>query len=261
MGFVAGLFVALGSIVAAVLHLQHDAKNFWDFVAFACVTGGTLAVGLMTLPWQYRRQIFRSFLSLFYNPRKDDGQVLRECMRLLSATQNGQRNVEVHLNSLAGEILKDGVELIGLGLSKDKVHDILEERIHQSFERSIKVANSMRALAKYPPAFGLAGTVLGLVSLMRKVSDGADAKQTGLLMAIALMATFYGLLVANLLINPAGEHMQRVAYEERKRAEIALHSIVLMAEGASLLEAQEILNSYVSKEKRLNLLDGTAAAA
>jgi flagellar motor component MotA len=75
------------------------------------------------------------------------------------------------------------------------------------------------------------------------------------------MATFYGLLVSNLLVNPAGEHMQRVAYEERKRAEIALHSIVLMAEGATLLEAQEILNSYVSKEKRVNLLEGMAGAA
>jgi flagellar motor component MotA len=66
MGFVAGLFVALISLVAAVAHLNHEARNFWDFVAFACVTGGTLAVGLMTLPWQYRRQIFRSLFALLY---------------------------------------------------------------------------------------------------------------------------------------------------------------------------------------------------
>lgn len=54
MGFSAGLLIAFLSMTAAVVHLHHEARTLWDFVAFVCVTGGTLAVGLMILPWKYR---------------------------------------------------------------------------------------------------------------------------------------------------------------------------------------------------------------
>lgn len=260
MGFVLGIFIALASIVAAVWHLNQEAAHFWDFVAFICVIGGTTAVGVMTIPWQYRRLVFSSFLSLFKRETKDDGAVITECMDFLRNMQNGTSSFHPS-PSIAGETLRDGMELISLGFDKEKVHSILEDRIHESFERSQKVSNSVRSLAKYPPAFGLAGTVLGLVSLMRKVSEGADAKQTGILMAIALMATFYGLLVANLFINPAGEFLIKNALADRKKAEIALHAVLLFMDQASLLEAQEVLNGYVVKEARVNIVNTASTEA
>lgn len=261
MIFFIGLFVAFSSLIAAILHLHQEAHHFWDFVAFACVSGGTLAVALMTFPWQYRRLIFRSFASLFFSSTYNEGQTLTECIEFVKSMQSGTGSFQSKDRGLAGEILRDGAELIGLGFSRDKVHEILEERIHQNYERLQKIANAMRSLAKYPPAFGLAGTVLGLVTLMRKVSEGADAKQTGLMMAVALMATFYGLLTANLLVNPAGEHMNKTAQAERKKAELAVHAVLLCADGASLLEAQEVLNSYVSIEHRVNVIGSIAAEA
>ena len=262
MGFLFGLVIAVRSLFAAALHLNQEAKHFWDFVAFACVMGGTVAVAVMTIPWQYRRLVGAAALSLFRGSSKEDGAIVVESIDFMRAMQNGTVDFAPS-TSVAGEILRDGMELVSLGFTKEKIHTILEERILQSFERSQKVANSIRALAKYPPAFGLAGTVLGLVTLMRKVSEGADAKQTGILMAIALMATFYGLLVSNLLINPAGEFLVKNALADRKKAEIALHSILLYLEGASLLEAQEVLNCYVTKESRVNVVavDSTAEAA
>lgn len=261
MVYLAGLLLAAASLTAAVIHLNQDAKYFWDFVAFVCVAGGTAAVALMTFPWQYRRAVFSSILNLFSGKRKADGQIVLQCIEYVKSMQSGIRVYEGDTSTLAGEILRDGTELLGLGFEQSKVRDILDERIHQSFERSQKIASAMRSLAKYPPAFGLAGTVLGLVTLMRKVSEGADAKQTGFMMAIALMATFYGLLTANLVVNPAGENMAKGAALERQQAEIALHAVLLFAQGSSLLEIQEVLNSYVAKDQRVNVLGSQAEAA
>lgn len=261
MGFSAGLLVAIFSLTAAVVHLHHEARTLWDFVAFVCVTGGTIAVGLMIFPWKYRHVISRSFFSLFYTPARHDSELISECLNFLRNIQSQQYGYQTSAESLAGEVLRDGAELLGLGFTRDRIHEILAERIHQSFERSTKVSNSVRSLAKYPPAFGLAGTVLGLVSLMRQVSEGADAKQTGLMMAVALMATFYGLLMANLIVNPAGEHMHKNALEERKRAEIALHAVLLAADRTGLLESQEVLNSYVARDQRVNVMSGIAEAS
>lgn len=255
MIFFFGILVAASSLVAAVMHLNQEVVHFWDFVAFTCVSGGTTAVALMTFPWQYRSQVLQALWSLLYSPARNDGQLILNCMEFFKLRRSGGVQWNRPIHSLADEILRDGAELIDLGFSREKVHEILEERIFQAFERAQKISNAFRSLAKYPPAFGLAGTVLGLVSLMRKVSEGADAKQTGLMMAIALMATFYGLLTANLLISPAGERLAKNALEERKSAELALHTVLMLAEGSSLLEAQESLNSYVMKNQRINLLD------
>jgi len=261
MIYLFGLLLAFSSLLAAVAHLHQQAQYFWDFVAFACVTGGTTAVALMTFPWQYRRLIARSFFALFATGGEAESGVVADCVEFFKSVRAGKTHYEGDTSSLAGEVLRDGSELMTLGFGQEKVHQILEDRIHQSFERLQKVAMAVRSLAKYPPAFGLAGTILGLVSLMRNVSAGADAKQTGLMMSIALMATFYGILTSNLLVNPTGESMAKSAVAEKKKAEIALHTILLLMEGATLLEAQEVLNSYVTKEQRVNLIGGFESEA
>lgn len=260
MGFPLGVLIAISALVVAVLHLKQDAKTFWDFVGFATVFGGTFAVAVITLPWQHRRTVLRSVLQLLLPIRQGSSPIVSDCLNFLSDLRQGVANVQPRGEGLAAEVMKDGAELLSLGFSRERIVEILSERIHQSFERQEAVANSVRSLAKYPPAFGLAGTVLGLVTLMKGVSQGADAKQTGALMAIALMATFYGLLVANMVVNPAGENLLKSAKVEKKRAEVAMHAVLLHIDHVSMLEAQEILNSYVAPHERINLMSGGAEA-
>lgn len=256
MGFPLGIFIAISALAVAVLHLKQDAKTFWDFVGFATVFGGTFAVSIITIPWQHRRTVLHSISRLFVPGARSCTSIVSDCMNYLSDLRQGGANIQPRGEGLAAEVMKDGAELLGLGFSKERILEILNERILQSFERQEAVANSIRSLAKYPPAFGLAGTVLGLVTLMKGVSQGADAKQTGALMAIALMATFYGLLVANMVVNPAGENMLKTAKVDKKRAEVALHAVLLHIDGVTMLEAQEILNSYVAPNERVNLMSG-----
>lgn len=248
-----GILIALFSLAASIIHLGQDASTFWDFVGAATVFGGTLAVAVIILPWNHRPTVFKAILGLFSPGKRSSSSIVPECIDFMQELRGGG-TPNVVTPGLAGEVLRDGVELISLGFEKSKIHEILEDRIHFSFERYESVANAIRSMAKYPPAFGLAGTVLGLVTLMKSVSQGADAKQTGALMAIALMATFYGLLVANMIINPAGEHILKTARADRKRAEIALHAILLHLDGVTLLESQEILNSYVTQSERVNVM-------
>jgi chemotaxis protein MotA len=254
MTFILGIIIAVVSLIAAVLELQQSAAHFWDFVAFACVTGGTLAVAVIIFPWQYRKDLIKAVLSVFKFGGQNNGYVAGECLKYIELIRSGSMKWDSKELGLWNEILSSGAELTSLGLNKDEVMVLLEDRIVQQFERTQKISNSFRSLAKYPPAFGLAGTVLGLVSLMRKVSEGADAKQTGLTMAIALMATFYGLLMANLIVAPLGEFLSKIAVDEKKSAEIALHSVQLALSHQSILTAQETLNSYLPKEQRLSVL-------
>ncbi|MBX9766562.1 MAG: MotA/TolQ/ExbB proton channel family protein, partial [Bdellovibrionales bacterium] len=135
-----------------------------------------------------------------------------------------------------------------------RIETILRERVFQSTKRYKKVANAFKTLAKYPPAFGLMGTVLGLVNLMLTITKGVDAKEAGLEMAVALVATLYGLILSNLVLNPAGEYVMKEAQGEEEFGEVALQAILLLSQRTSLLESQELLNSFVGDQHQVDLL-------
>ncbi len=255
MLYLFGIFIAFVSLMASILHLNQSALSYFDFVGFAMVIGGTSATAVITFPWDIRGEIFFRVKELFTRPMPKNKELLDECMRVNQSVAKGNYAVPIQGRGLHKQILRDGLELIQLGLGVDKIELILKERLYHAVGRSKQVGSAMRSLAKYPPAFGLAGTVLGLVHLMRGVSEGMAPQETGIRMAIALIATFYGLLVANLIVNPAGEAISRNAHEEEKLGEIALQSILLAAERVNLLEAQEMLNSYVEAKDRVDIVE------
>lgn len=73
-------------------------------------------------------------------------------------------------------------------------------------------------------------------------------------MAVALVATLYGLLLANLVLNPAGENVLKAANEERRSLELALEAVMLAAGSSSMLEAQEMLNARLAPAERIHAL-------
>jgi flagellar motor component MotA len=75
------------------------------------------------------------------------------------------------------------------------------------------------------------------------------------------VATFYGLLTANLIVNPIGDAIFKNSYDDEKLGEIALQSILLASEKTNLLEAQELLNSYVNPRDRVDVIGAFAAEA
>jgi chemotaxis protein MotA len=262
MIYLAGLGIAFLSIVASILHLHQSIFSYFDLVAFFVVLGGTGAVAVITLPWDCKAEIKDSLKKLAFSRASDQQALLTETFQVIESIGNGRLHIEITTPGLPGEVLKHGCELIRLGFDSDKIELILSEKIKHAVQRSYKVANAFRSLAKYPPAFGLVGTVLGLVSLMRALADSQGAQETGLRMAVALVATLYGLLLSNLVINPAGEQVSRLASEVKKDSGIALQGILLASERTSLLESQELLNCFVSPEFKVNFLSfgGESAA-
>jgi chemotaxis protein MotA len=254
MQFIAGIIIAFVTITFSIFHLKQDFTNYFDPVGLMVVSGGTLAVAVIVLPWNYISEIRDSFKDLFSGHSIDMKILNQECFNLIRSAHAGQPRFDASTSKfIAHRVLQDGAELIQLGFTHHKIASILDERIHQSYERRQKVANSIRSLAKYPPAFGLVGTVLGLMSLMRAISEGASSTETGTRMAVALVATLYGLITANLIINPIGENVLKKVMDEKKGAELALQAVLLASQKVNLLESQETLNSYVRHIDRLSL--------
>jgi chemotaxis protein MotA len=253
MSYILGMLLAAASIFAAINFLHLDPTDFFDDVAAAIVFGGTIAIGFVIMPWEHTRVLFSSLIKLVFFPRTNAQQVVDEGVRFLIARQQGLP-YRSFLKGPVRDVLEEGKELLDLGFNQDDIREILEERLDQLHARTTAISNSVRSLAKYPPAFGLIGTVLGLVELMRAITEGLNPAETGGKMAIALMATLYGLIVANLVVAPIGESIVKRDRHEQWLAELMVHTLVLAAASTPLVKAQEILNSYLPKKRRQDRL-------
>lgn len=254
MNYILGLGVATVSIMAALMKLHQGPERYWDFVAFAMVLGGTLAVSVIILPWSYWGPMTVYFRKLLIHWGSNKKKFIQQCLNALETHKRGEPLSLESSPHFHDKTLKEGMELVSLGLETKKIESILRERLYQHTQMGSEISGALRSLGKYPPAFGLTGTVFGLVELMRGVTEGLPAQQTGYKMAIALVATLYGLLVANLLVNPAGEFIRKLNHEEKELAEMAVQAVLLAAERVNLLEAQEVLNSFVPEKDRVDVL-------
>jgi len=257
MKIIIGNIILFLGIFLSIIHLEQGISSYWDFVAFFVVIFGTIAVSLMTSPAMRIRIIIRQLLSSFQNPSAKRESAINNAVKVL----NGEKFKSTINSRIDERILADGLELVKLGFSSEKIKTILEQRIDKSAEDHMMIANWVRGLAKYPPAFGLVGTVLGLIHLMRGLAEGSDPKETGIRMAIALVATLYGLILSNAFINPVGERIRNNILEEINLCEISVKSVLMFKENTNLLEAQEFLSSYLAAgSEKLNLLNENAGA-
>ncbi len=256
MSYILGLLIAFFSIVFSIFHLHQEASNYFDVIALSMVLGGTIAVTAMTIPARSYPELLRLFWRVFWLGSRDHKVLLDQGFKLVEAVEGrhavsfNDEKVPSHRQDYFAQLLKEGYDLITLGFSRDLIEQILVERIQKHYQRSSQLAQTLRGLSKYPPAFGLMGTILGLVSLMRSLGESRDPREVGMRMGVALIATFYGILFANLVIGPAGERILKVAMEEKQEGEFALESIILACERTPIFEALEILNSHFEPQDR-----------
>lgn len=254
MNFIIGFLFAVAGLVAASMHLKQGIANYWDFVAFSVVFGGTISVLTITRPKMKVKLLFQNFFIYLFGVKKNKLTFVKRCFRAISDHALPDQNIK----KIEDKIIVDGFEMIELGFDKDKIEDILADR-YQAYKKSILAISAwIKRCAKYPPAFGLGGTVLGLIHLMKGISAGADPKETGIRMAVALVATFYGLLLSNLVLNPVSEAINEKLKSDEEIVEIAIKTVLMIKAQYNLIECQETLNSYLGDEnEKINFMNAT----
>lgn len=244
-----GYIFAGGAIFASLFLLGQSLELYADLIALIMVFGGTFCVMLIS---SSPHEII-SMVKIMFTPKRsvDSTAMIATFVNLAKLAQVAPGRVAVALDDpKTDSFLKEGIELIMADFSQQEIEMIMSERLYSKRVHEESSANVLKSLSKYPPAFGLMGTVLGLVSVMRGMSEGSTPEDTGLRMAIALVATLYGLVAANIVLLPTAEAIlgkikTRVAFDK-----LIIEGVLLLKERASPLLVQEILNSYVQGKER-----------
>lgn len=256
-----GFLVAFGVVFGAIIHvlggtrtLSTEGLMFIDWGGAVIVFGGTLAAAFITFSAREVFSIGRICIAVLRKNVDDAPELVRRFIVLVRETRGDPRAIEQVLGSVDDPFLRDALQLMVDRHDVVKIDQILRERIRAQQERDESTANILRTLAKYPPALGIVGTVVGLIALLTKLGNGLEAENLGPAMAVGLVATLYGLALTNFVLTPMSENLALKSVKETTKRQIVLTGIVALKNGESALFIQEALNSYLAPSKRVDVL-------
>lgn len=255
MSHLFGFVIAMGLLQGSLWILKMDIHYYFDHVALLIVFGGTLCAAIITFPVPDLLKMFAAFLRIAKKMPDNKELTVQQLIQLsITAQKSPMALLEASNNRSLNPYLRDGLELMMSGFSRTDLEDIMAERIVRDREREEVYGGLLRTLSKYPPAFGLVGTVLGLVAVMRSVATGADAGEVGLQMALALVATLYGLILTNFVLVPMSENLFNKSALNMANRELLLEGLLMIHDKRSPVVVQEKLNSYLPPLRRKDLI-------
>ncbi|CAN5679903.1 MotA/TolQ/ExbB proton channel family protein [soil metagenome] len=252
-----GVLAALGVLIASVLTAGKSPMVFLDPHGILVVFGGTIAAGLMCFPLRFYVRIGGVIANKFlgnYSQRHDI--VINEIVDLARGVRENPDYLKTKVKSLKTPFLADGVNLIVMGgIPEDAIEEILFKRAQTHSKRYEYDVGVFRTLAKFPPAFGLMGTTLGMIALLQNLGGKDAQKLLGPSMAIGLVATFYGITIANLVLIPISENLAVINREDETLRSIVIDGLRHIRRKEHPKVVEEHLKSYLLPHERL-LLNG-----
>lgn len=264
LGTLLGFVSAMTVFVASVIMSFSNASAVLDVHAALIVVGGTAAVALICFPLPQILSLLRVFVSrIIGRTKREYAQVIREVVILADANRKGRKAFQAALDSITDPFLKDAGQVLfwmDAEVSPEELRDLLETRVATHFSFDMDEAKIFRTMAKFPPAFGLMGTTMGMIALLQSLGNANAKNLIGPAMAVALVATLYGLVLTNFVFIPIAENLAKQTKEDMIARNIAVEGIMLIAADKPTKYVEEKIKSFVlPKDRGKNSAENKAA--
>lgn len=240
-----GIAVAVVTLAAALALSASDPGLYINLPGLLVVVGGTCAALFISYPLREVARVFALVRTVFRGEKIDARRDIDELATLAQLWMNADvHKVEQALQKVSNPFLRTGVQLIIDHTPEDQIIELLQWRIARLRARERAEAQMFRIMAGFAPAFGMLGTLVGLINLM-SVLGGGDMAVIGQHLAVALMTTFYGILLANLVCKPIAVKLERRTEQRLIVMNMVLQGISLMCARRGPAVLRETLNSFV----------------
>lgn len=255
MNFVSLISLVLSAVVL-IAGLRMASPNlglFFDGPSLFIVIGGTFAATSVAFQLTKIGTLFKIFIIQFLKGKSQQiKSTIKNIMQICEAMRSGEA-LENLVSKAENPFLKEGIQLIADGiLEEEKVMEILKQRATQMNYLRTEDAKKIKTLGKFPPAFGMMGTTIGMIVLLANLG-GADAmKMIGPAMGVCLITTLYGVIIANLIIIPIAENIEVLTREIELNNKIVLEGIKHIQLKSNPVLVAEDLNSFLLPKDRLD---------
>lgn len=226
---VLGLLLALLSIVGGLVLEKGNVRDIAQLTAALIVLGGTLGAVLVTTPVSVFKAAVAELKNVFFEAQNDTQvQINQVVVFATKARSNGIVSLENEANGLQDAFLKKALSLAIDGVSYENISATMELEIDQAEQRTDEAARVFEQAGGYAPTVGIIGAVLGLIQVMKNL---ANIEEVGHGIAVAFVATVYGVAIANLFLLPAASKIRLRAARERQGRELWLLGVLGILEG------------------------------
>ena len=250
-----GLIGTLGAIATAIL-MGGSFSIFVNGPGLMIVMAGTFTVVLMKYPLSVAVQAMKVAAKAFLHKMQSPAELIEKCIELSNIARKegvlGLEQVEIE-----NEFLKRGVMLVVDGNEPDFVRKMLSNDINLTIERHEEGQGIFKSIGDVAPAMGMIGTLIGLVQMMANMSD---PKALGPAMAVALLTTLYGAVVANVLALPIADKLALRSKQERMTKSLVLEGITALQMGLNPRVVEDLLKTYLPGSQRGTEADDKEAA-
>ena len=223
-------------------------RDFWDVSSVIITIGGSLAGTLAAHKLPDFINGLKSITLTFKDTKSDVSEVIKNIIDLSNiARKEGLLALEEAANGIEDEFLKKGVMLVVDGTDPELVRGIMEADLVSVEERHNVNINFWKTWEGLGPAWGMIGTLIGLINMLAKLSDPSSI---GPSMAVALVTTLYGSLIANWLCNPTAAKLKVNNDEEIRIKEITVEGLLSIQAGENPRVIEEKLKSFLSPKMR-----------
>lgn len=225
-------------------------KFLWLFSAVVIVFGGTLGATLLSYGFEQVKMLPRMLLEVFVAPKSNIKKTI-DCLVNLSdkARKDGLLSLEKVIQEGKGKdepdpFLKKAVLMVIDGTDPEVIEDILGNEIDINEKKKLSAINMFDTMAQYAPAFGMIGTIMGLIMLLQDMSSPEQLTKS---IAVAFVTTLYGSMAANLVFLPASRKLRNRLVDYRLEKELIIDGICAIRNSVNPRLLRDKLSMYQQK--------------
>jgi chemotaxis protein MotA len=256
-----GVIIGLALIIFAMSMATTNPYIYVDLPALLIVVGGAMAAAFIGF---HSRDVMTAFQSIFWmlkKPRSTREGLNTEIMRLIKwgylVQQKGIPALENEIKTVSTRdpLLRYCLELVVTNHRPAELRSMMVTAVESSFEHKTAAVAVLRNMGASSPAFGMIGTLVGLISILNQMGGGAKnlTQVVGTGMSLALVATLYGVFFARMLFIPAANKLLQREETERFRNLMVVEGLTMLAEKKTPRFMQDRLNSFLEPRNHFNI--------
>jgi len=245
-----GTILAFSLVIMAII-MGGTLDAFINLPSLLIVVGGTIGATAINYPLKDILKVIKVVKNaIFCKDSVNFSELISNFLKMADkARREGILSLEGFIKDSHDEFLKYGLRLCVDGVEPQSIKQILEKDIKSSSERHELGVNIFLSMGSYAPAFGMIGTLIGLVQMLAKLDDPSNI---GPAMAVALITTFYGALLANAVFLPIAGKLKTKSEEEIFVKKIMLEGIMGISNGDNPRILEQKLNTFLPSKERVS---------
>ena len=241
---IGGILVALFGIGYGLILDGGRISQVIQPTAALIVFGGTLGAVMVQFPLKVVFQALVHLKDVFLNSRNDSDEFVKNLLRFAyKARKEGLLSLDDELSKIQDPFLKESLMLAVDGVNADDLRGMMELQLDYRNEKDEGIPKVFEAAAGFAPTIGILGAVLGLIQVMQKLQD---INEVGKGIAVAFVATIYGVGSANLLFLPWAGKLRTRIRDRQVQQEMTLEAVVAIIEGVNPRALEMQLNRYLN---------------